>query len=570
MTFGEVLIKNKKISRDVLVESKKEAEKYGLSLDSILLREGVSEKDLVGSKSEAFGIPARELSSSVSIPFDVLQQIPEESARHYKFVPLEVKEGMIEIGIVNPDDLDAREALQFLSSKIGMPFKIFLISSSDLQKVLKDYKSLGGEAVKILGELESVIAQKGSREEILKKKTGGVKIVEDAPVIKMVAVILRHAIDGNASDIHIEPRVDKLKVRYRVDGILHTSLELPSKVHEAVVARIKILTNLKLDERRKPQDGRFETKLWGRHIDFRVSTFPTFFGEKVVIRILDSTKGLKKLEDTGMTGQNLEKVKEALKKPYGLILLTGPTGSGKTTTLYAMLNMLNKEKFNVVSLEDPIEYNLNGVSQSQVKPEIGYDFANGLRSILRQDPDMIMVGEIRDKETARLAIQAALTGHLVFSTLHTNNSFGVVPRLIDMGVDPFLISATLLLAIAQRLVRTLCSESSEAVPIPKAIEEEFKKEFGNMPVEITEKIKIPKEIHRARPSSKCPLGMRGRTGIYEILKMTPNLEQIILTKPKEGAIMEEAKRQGMLTMKQDGFLKVFNGTIGLEQLKEAI
>jgi type IV pilus assembly protein PilB len=567
MTFGQVLVKKNIITNNLLLQGKKEAEESGFSLEEVLLKKGVSEKDITEAKSEAFGVPIKKILSSTHIPFEILQKIPEESVRYYKFIPLGLKQGVMEMGVVNPDDTEVREALQFLSSKLNLPFKVFLISLSDFRSVLKNYKSLGGEAVKILDELESVIAEKKIPEEVLQKERA---ITEEAPVTKMVAVILRHAIDGHASDIHIEPLNDKLKVRFRVDGVLHTTLMLPIKVHEAVVARVKILTSMKLDEKRKPQDGRFEARVGGRHIDFRVSTFPTFFGEKVVIRILDPEKGLKKLENTGMTGRNFEAVKRALKRTYGLILLTGPTGSGKTTTLYSMLSMLDREKFNVVSLEDPIEYNLEGVSQSQVRPEINYDFANGLRSILRQDPDMIMVGEIRDKETARLAIQAALTGHLVFSTLHTNNAVGVIPRLIDMGVDPFLIPATLVLAIAQRLVRTLCPESQKPLPVTGAVKKTLENEMKDMAPIIKEKIEMPKEIYRSAPSSACPRGTRGRIGVFEVLKMTPELEKLILTNASEFAIIKEAKNQGMLTMREDGVLKVLDGKIGLEELKEVI
>lgn len=571
MSFGEILVKKNFITNDLLIQAKERAAKSGVSLEEILLENNVSETAVLEAKSEAFGIPIRRLSLSAHIAFDVLKNIPEESVRHYKFAPLGMREGVMEIGIVNPDDMEAREALQFLSSKLNLPLKIFLIAGSDLNNVLKDYKSLGGETSNLLDELESIIAEKSTSDEVKKEQSdAGGQIIEEAPITKMVAVILRHAIDGNASDVHIEPLVNKLKVRFRVDGVLHTSLILPIQVHGAVVGRIKILTNLKLDEKRKPQDGRFEATVGGRRIDFRVSTLPTFLGEKVVIRVLDATQGLRKLEEVGLIGRNLEIVKEALKRPYGLILLTGPTGSGKTTTLYSMLSLLDREKYNVVSLEDPIEYNVEGVSQSQVHPEIDYTFANGLRSILRQDPDMIMVGEIRDKETAVLAIQAALTGHLVFSTLHTNNAIGVIPRLIDMGVDPFLIPATLTLAIGQRLVRKLCPESRKEMPVSEGIKKFLDKEMEGVLPERRGEFKMPQQIYQSLPSGVCPRGTRGRVGVFEVLQMTQELEQIILTSPSESAIMKEAINQGMTTMRQDGILKVFKGEIGMEELKEVI
>ncbi|MFC1756928.1 GspE/PulE family protein [Patescibacteria group bacterium] len=566
MSFGEILVKKNAISTDFLVKSKEEARTRKVSLEEVLIKNGIPEEVVVDAKGGAFGLPIKKITSETQVPFEILKQIPEESVKHYQFIPVDLKDGVVHIGIVNPDNMEAREALQFLSSKLNLPFKIFVVSLSDFKSVLKDYESLGGETVKILDELESVISEAPIPEKSKTKQ----RIKEDAPVTKMVAVMLRHAIEGRASDIHIEPTYENLKVRFRVDGVLHTSLTLPIKVHEAVVARIKILTNMKLDEKRKPQDGRFEAVVQGKQIDFRVSTFPVFFGEKVVIRILDPSKGIHKLEDLGIMGRNLDLIKESLTKPYGLILLTGPTGSGKTTTLYSMLNMLDREKANVVSLEDPVEYNLAGISQSQVRPEIGYDFASGLRSILRQDPDIIMVGEIRDKETANLAIQAALTGHLVFSTLHTNSSVGVIPRLIDMGVDPFLLPSTLILAIAQRLTRTLCEESRKELLVDGTVQKILERELEHMLPQLKKKIKIPKKIYQSFPSSECSRGTRGRIGVFEVLKMTPELEQIILTNPTESGIIKEARNQGMSTMREDGVLKVVEGKIGLEELKEVI
>ncbi len=562
MSFGEILIKKKKISNNLLVKSKEQAESEKISLEEVLMRNGVLEEDITQAKSEVFKIPVKKITPETRLPIKILQNIPEASVRHYKFMPIELKDGIIHVGVVNPDNVETRDALQFLSSKLNLPFKIFLISLSDFQLALKDFKSLGGETVRILSELESAIAEKPIPEEVKTEQ----RIKEEAPVIKMVAIILKHAIEENASDIHIEPLRDKLKIRSRIDGVMQVSLVLPIKIHEAIVARIKILTNMKLDEKRKPQDGRFEAKIENRSIDFRVSTFPTIFGEKIVIRVLDTFRGVKKLDELGFSGRNLETVKEVLKRPFGLVLLTGPTGSGKTTTLYSMLNLLDREKFNAVSLEDPIEYNVSGLSQSQVRPEIDYDFAGGLRSILRQDPDIIMVGEIRDKETASLAVQAALTGHLVLSTLHTNNTAGVIPRLVDMGVDPYLIPSTLVMAVAQRLVPSLCQDSRDKVKVDSALKAMLENEIKDVPSDLKEKIKIPEFIYKAKTSASCPRGNSGRLGVFEILRMTVDLEKIILTNPVETAIMEEARKQKMLTMREDGILKVLEGKIGLEEL----
>ena len=386
----------------------------------------------------------------------------------------------------------------------------------------------------------------------------------------MVAVILRHAQEGRASDIHIEPGERQLRVRFRVDGVLYTSLILPMKVHESIVSRIKVMTNMKIDEKRVPQDGRFRARIGATNIDFRVSTFPTYFGEKAAIRILDPTVAKRTLPELGMEGRNLALVEEVIKRPYGLVLLTGPTGSGKSTTLYAILRMLNDVKHNVVSLEDPVEYFIEGLNQSQVHPEINYSFANGIRNVLRQDPDIMMVGEIRDRETAQLAIHAALTGHLVLSTLHTNNAIGVIPRLIDMGVDPFLIPATLSLALAQRLVVTLCEDSRKEVPLEGNLAEKIKEDLKDLPHEARAHAPDTRVIYQAIPSAVCPKGTRGRVALFEALQMTKELEKIILTNPSEQTIAEEARRQGMVTLRQDGILKVLQGKVGLEELSKVV
>ena len=565
--FADLLVEKNIISGEELNKIKQEAASRGAPLEDVLLEKEISEVEILKAKSEILGVPVKSLKKT-KIPFDILKLVPEESAKHYRFVPFAVNEGILEVGMTDPYDITAREALNFISAKINMPYKIFLISKSDFEAVFEDYKSFGGEVTKALGELESMLmeAEKAIPKEAQKK----LEFVEETPVIKVVAVMLRHAAEGNASDIHIEPQRDHLRIRFRVDGILHTSLVLPSKIHEAIVSRVKILTNMQLDEKRKPQDGRFSASIENRQIDFRVSTFPTFFGEKVAIRILDVEKGVRTLEEAGFSGRNLEEIKKALSRPYGLILITGPTGSGKTTTLYAMLQILNEERNNVVSLEDPVEYNVEGVNQSQVKPEISYNCANGLRSILRQDPDVIMVGEIRDKETAQLAIHAALTGHLVLSTLHTNSATGVIPRLIDMGVDSYLIAPTLVLAMAQRLSRTLCPESRKEISTVGKIKEILEKEIAEIPPEIKKSVKIPPKIYQAMPSVVCPKGTRGRVAVSDVIAITPAPAKAILFDPTEPNIMKAARQQGMIKMREDGILKVLEGKIGLEELEEII
>jgi type II secretory ATPase GspE/PulE/Tfp pilus assembly ATPase PilB-like protein len=381
-----------------------------------------------------------------------------------------------------------------------------------------------------------------------------------------VATILRYATDGNASDIHIEPNQETIKVRFRVDGVLNTSLILPIKVHSAVVDRIKILCNMRLDEKRKPQDGRFTTRIDDRKIDFRVSTFPTFFGEKVVMRLLDQEKGVKRLDQLGLSQRNIDLIRKAMERPYGLILISGPTGSGKTSTLYSMLQEVDREHENVLSLEDPIEYNIEGMSQSQVRPEIDYTFASGLRTTLRQDPDVIMVGEIRDKETAQLAIQAALTGHLVLSTLHTNSAIGVVPRLVDMGVDPYLIAPTLILAIAQRLVSSLCPGGGKEVPIEGALKLMVDKQFEDLPEEYKSKLEFGNSVFERASTTECPNGVRGRTAVMEVLEVDKDIENIILKSPNEQDIRKIARNKGMITMKEDAILKTMKREIPFEEV----
>ncbi|MEK7083403.1 MAG: GspE/PulE family protein, partial [Patescibacteria group bacterium] len=536
--------------------------------DDILYLHGITERDVAEAKGTLTGYPVKYLNGEL-VSGEVFRDIPEESAQYYKMVPLGKRDGIFEVGMLNPDDVAAQEALKFISARIDLPVRVFIIIPSDFETLLKQYKSLPIEVTRALGVFEKEKTPFREGLSYVPEKKG---LVEEAPITKIVTVVLRYAVEGHASDIHIEPGVDILRVRFRVDGILHTSLTLPKETHAPLVSRIKILCNLKIDENRVPQDGRFHAEVMDRGIDFRVSTLPTAFGEKVVIRILDSSGGIADLGNLGLEGTNLELVKQNLDRPYGLILITGPTGSGKSTTLYAMLQILNKETTNIVSLEDPIEYFIPGVNQSQVRPEINYDFATGLRHVVRQDPDIIMVGEIRDKETAQLAIQAALTGHLVLATLHTNNAIGVIPRLVDMGVDPFLIAPTLILAIAQRLVRKLCPDSRKAFTLEGNIKDMIIGQVDTLPDELQKSVKatMPNDIYGAESSPVCPKGTRGRMGIFEVIAMTPELEQIILQDLSEANIIKEALRQGMITMKQDGIIKILRGVIGYEELIEVI
>ena len=568
MSVLDILADKKIIKSDDISAIKEEAARAGGDLDAVLEKRGVRPQDILSSKAEYFGVPFRTLPEK-GVAFDILKYVPEESAVYYKFVPIGLKEGVLEVGIVDPDNIEARDALNFISTKIDIPFKLAIISKSDFLKVIESYKGLSGEVTKALSELETELSVDDEAVQFSKETTGpDMHIIEDAPVTKIVATILHYATEGNASDIHIENVGDQVRVRFRVDGVLNTSLLLPLKVYSAVVARIKILSNMRLDEKRKPQDGRFTAKIEGEKVDFRVSTFPAYHGEKIVMRILDAGKGVNPLDKMGLSPKNLKLIKDAVARPYGLILISGPTGSGKSTTLYSMLNEVDREGKNVLSLEDPVEYNIPGMNQSQVRPEIGYTFANGLRSILRQDPDIIMVGEIRDKETALLAVQAALTGHLVLSTIHTNNAIGVIPRLIDMGVDPYLIAPTLILAMAQRLVNLLCPGSGKPIPVTGSIKLMIDKGFEDLPEEFRKEIPFADTVYEIAPTADCPKGTRGRAAIFEILQMSDTLEQVILKNPTEAALFEVARAQGILTLKEDALIKAFRKEVPIEEVNK--
>ena len=567
MGILDVLVKKGIINTKEISEIRSELSQPDQNLESVLTKRGVNARDILVAKGEAAGIPTIELENK-NVPFEVLRYVPEESAIYYHFVPIGFKNGVLEVGIVDPDNIEARDALNFIVSKNNIQYQIYLISESDYQRTVQLYKSLSGEVNKALSELETELAGEQEEEYLEGTQEGETRIIEDAPVTKIVATILHYATEGNASDIHVEPLAEKVRVRFRVDGALTTSLILPLKVHQAVVARIKILSNMRLDERRKPQDGRFTATIDKRKVDYRVSTFPTYYGEKVVMRILDSERGIRGMDDLKLSERNLKLLRAGIERPYGMILISGPTGSGKSTTLYAMLNELDRDKKNVLSLEDPVEYNIEGVSQSQVRPEIGYTFANGLRTTLRQDPDIIMVGEIRDKETAQLAVQAALTGHLVFSTLHTNNAAGVIPRLIDMGVDPYLIAPTLILAIAQRLVGLLCPGGGKPIPVEGSVKVMIDKQFSDLPEQYKKEIPFSDKVYKLSPTPDCPKGTRGRTAVFEAFKMDKEIESVILKNPTELEINRLLRQKGMLNMKEDAIIKAFKREIPFEEVNK--
>ncbi len=536
------------------------------SVEEIIYESRLADETKVAKvKGEILNVPYKKVLVEKIDP-ELLKSIPAETAQTYKVIPLSKTEDMLVVGMLNPDDQKAQDALRFVAKQLKTDLGIYLITPSDLDAILKKYSPFKDEiqaAVRALG------LKGGGKVEKAIQLEETAAVVEEAPIIKIVASTLKEAVSVGASDIHIEPQRTRLRIRFRIAGDLQETSEMPPELYQPIVSRIKVLSKLRLDETRVPQDGRFRSIVFGKDIDFRVATFPTPAGEKVAIRVLDPTTGLRSLGDLGFSERNQEIAKEAINKPFGTVFITGPTGSGKSTTLYALLQILNSPDINIVSLEDPVEYYVDGTNQSQVRPEIGYDFAAGLRQILRQDPDVIMVGEVRDVETAGLSIHAALTGHVVLTTLHTNNVIGVIPRLLDLKVDSFLLPSAVNLMAAQRLVVRLCDKCKKAeAPSPKLLEI-IKKEIDKLSPEIRSKLKI-KEPYKVYRSPGCPAcknkGITGRMAVSEMLQMTPQLADIISAGPTENKLLEEARRQGMVTMRQDGILKALEGFVPIEDV----
>lgn len=533
--------------------------------DLIYSQRLVGDADMAKITSELLKIPYQKVDIS-KLDENLLELIPEETARTYGAIPISRNENMIIVGMVHPDDPKAQEALKFIARRRRLNLGVYVISYSDWQEVLKKYSPYKTEVEAAVQSLNlKMVAPSGRK--VVRLEEMPIAGAEDAPVIKIVAKTLNEAVQTGASDIHIEPLENYLRIRFRIDGRLKEEVALPAELSQPIVSRVKVISNLKIDETRMPQDGRFSTRVLDREIDFRVSTFPTPLGEKVAIRVLDPATGLKSFEQLGLESKSLEIVKEGLNKPFGMILITGPTGSGKTTTLYALLQTLNNDSVNILSLEDPVEYLVSGINQSQVKPEIGYDFASGLREILRQDPDIIMVGEIRDNETANLAVHAALTGHIVLSTLHTNNAVGVIPRLLDMKIDSFLIPAALNLILSQRLLGRLCEYCKKEETASPEFQKIIENTLAGLPQEIASSYKEPYKIYRSEGCAKCQgRGIVGRVAIFEAFMMTKELQGIINTGPTEQRISDEAKRQGMISLRQDGTLKALSGLVSMEEV----
>jgi type IV pilus assembly protein PilB len=571
--FLSTLIQKGLIKQSDAANLLREAQSLEKGVEEIIYeRNLIDEKILAQIKGELFKLPLKQFSEDEIVPQSILNLIPEDTARHYSFIAFNKENNVVDVGMVYPNNLKAQEALKFIMARLNLEFRVFIITPSDFKNILKQYQTFTEEFQALLSDFQKrfgTVQKKKSPFKLIDLESTAGTVAEEAPIIKLFASILKYAVRSRASDIHIEPERTKLRVRFRIDGNLATTLTLPLAVHAAITSRVKIMANLKIDETRLPQDGRFFTVIDEKEIDFRVSSFPTALGEKIAIRILDPSVGLKSIHELGLEGKNLEILQKEILKPYGMILITGPTGSGKTTTLYAIMQVLNQDKVNIVSLEDPVEYTMEGINQSQVLPEIGYTFARGLRHIVRQDPDIIMVGEIRDQETAELATHSALTGHLVLSTLHTNNAIGVIPRLMDLGVDAFLVPASLNLMIAQRLARRLCPDCKKRILASGKEQQIIEEILASLPKEEREKLPYQKPYYVYK-SKGCPTcnnkGYLGRIGIFEIMKMSPELEQIILSQPSQEKFLAEAKRQGMITLQQDGIIKVLEGEVSLEEI----
>ncbi len=561
--FLELLEKNRLIEENSKIKLKRDALLSGRSIEQLLYeRHLVDDAKVAELKSQIQGVPYLKIEAE-NLSEDLLKTIPEETVRTYGVAPIEKNGELLVVGMLHPDDSKAQDALKFIARRGHYNLGIYLISYGDWQAVLRRYSPYKSEIQAAIQNL-NIKSGSGTRKMTsLEEGSGG----DEAPIIKIVADTLKEAVESKASDVHVEPQENCLRIRFRIDGDLQEVATLPAEVSNLVVSRIKVMSNLKIDETRIPQDGRFRSRIMNREIDFRVATFPTPLGEKVAIRILDSSVGLKTFDQLGLVGKNLEIVQKGLDEPFGMIVISGPTGSGKSTTLYALLQSLNKESVNIVSLEDPVEYFVPGINQSQVRPEIGYDFASGLRQILRQDPNVIMVGEIRDDETAGLAIHAALTGHIVLSTIHTNNAIGVIPRLIDMKVEPFLLPSALNIMMAQRLVSAFCENCKVPVEAPPPIQKVIKTALERFPKEISNSYKEPYQIYRAPGCDKCKnRGFIGRLAIIEVLAMTPELEAIINSGPTSEKITSETRRQGMISLRQDGILKALAGQVSIEEV----
>lgn len=555
--IGEILLEKKIITSEQLNEAIKEQKRTGEYMGSLLIRMGhIAEKELLGVLSEQFGIPYQSI-KGLTIDDQIISSVPAKYAWHYKFMPLKIKGNQLTIAISNPLDMWLVEDIKI---HLGYDVEIVLASEHEIREGLRKYYGVGAETVEKILEKETVKPRKQEVKD-LEAAEDIERSAEDASVIKLVNQILTEAIKARATDIHVEPYRDSVKLRYRIDGVLYDTPIPPDMkyLHPAMVSRIKIISGLDVVERRLPQDGRAKVKVSDKEIDLRISVLPSIYGENIVIRILPAQL-LLTLEDLGFARDDQEKLEALIQKPNGIIFLTGPTGSGKTTTLYACLTQINAPAVKIITIEDPVEYELMGVTQIQINPKVGLTFANALRSILRHDPDVMMVGEVRDFETAELAIRTSLTGHLVFSTLHTNDAASGVARLLDMGIEPFLVASSVLVFIAQRLVRQFCPDCKEEIPLPSANITSAKT------LELYKAHNI-NTIYRGKGCEACKFtGFRGRSAIYEILLVDDSIRELILAKASAAEIKKKALSSGMKSLKDHGLEEVVKGNTSIEEV----
>lgn len=554
-TIEDILFKQGLLTADQLSALKLESINSGQSVDRILVQHNIVPLDkITQAKAQILHVPFVKLEGK-AVPADVLNLIPEAAARRYKIMPFEKSKNELWVAMADPLDI---QVMQFVEKRSGMMVKPFLAIESDILKAIRDQyaQNLTTDVTSALREVQSVKTE----QEI----TQAAEIIREQPVSNIINQLLEYAIKARASDIHIEPQADRTRIRYRIDGILQEKILLPKGVHDALISRVKILSVLKIDEKRLPQDGRFTFTFGQNVIDLRISIIPTVFGEKVVMRLLPKSTGAPSLLELGLRGVSLKALEGQLLRTHGIILICGPTGSGKTTTLYSILSKISTTKVNVVTIEDPVEYQIAGVNQVQVNPQVGLTFASALRSFLRQDPNIIMVGEIRDTETADLAIQAALTGHQVFSTVHTNSASGAPPRLLDMGVEPFLLTSALYAAVGQRVVRKLCPHCKMEFNPPTEVADSIKQVLGKL---IPQSHAVSMKLSKGGGCSFCGhSGYLGRIGIFEALVMTQEITKLVLEHASSGTIEQAAIQSGMMTMKQDGYMKVLEGMTTLEEV----
>lgn len=581
------LVTDGHITQEKLDALHKKAEEENTPLFALLVSEGgVSNEDLTKAISIVSDVPYVNLQNAKIKP-EILALLPREVAEQYMAVPLGEMRGHLVVAMLDANNV---QAVDFLSTRIGRPLKVYAASEEGIRGVIEQYETTIGKQVSETFETDEKAQEKAAKAVSDKKSAhkkeegeGGIKtIVQDSPISKALTMILEYAARNRASDIHIEPMEKELKIRCRVDGVLREIMKLPKSTEAALVSRIKILSNLKIDEHRTPQDGQFTVMVKDNPIDLRIAIAPIVWGEQVVIRLLDKSGTSLNLEDMGYHGRALRTIRKGLEQPNGMILTSGPTGSGKSTSLYALIQEIKNDTINIVTLEDPVEYKMDGINQIQVNTEVGLTFASGLRSILRQDPDVVMVGEIRDKETAQLAVQAALTGHLVFSTLHTNSAAGILPRLLDMEIEPFLIASTVHTVIGQRLVRRIADEVKESYQSSEPENVAINDTIGHyLP---TKKEDIPKvaedlgykslplggqnayTLYKGAESKDTPGGYKGRMGLYEVFDITEEIQKLILERATANEIHKQAQKQGMISMREDGYMKALAGYTTLTEV----